>query len=296
MQAYELDAAKILRQQRPELLEATAGEPTKPTLSPESIDFPNDQEPFTDVRVRRALFMATDLQTINEGLYEGLGVIESWPFQGVKGYEKLRVSIDDPDCPDSIKELYTYNPEKAKQLLAEAGYPNGFKVKALMESRAADYYSIIKDQWAKVGVELELDVQETGAWNSLRNQGDYPGITDGGCASDSAFHTTPTLTGKPSLAANTCRIFDPKIDAWLEKIRTIILAEGTLAGIEEAREMVKYAVDQAYAIPVPYVYKYNFWWPWIKNYTGERSVGYYNYPNFVKYIWIDQDLKKEMGY
>ena len=296
MSAYELDAAIILRQQCPDLQEAPAGEPTKPTLSPESIDFPCDQEPFSDVRVRRALFMATDLQSINEGLYQGLGVIESWPFQGVKGYEDLRVGMNDPDCPASIKDLYTYNPDKAKQLLSDAGYPDGFRTKALMESRAADFYSIIKDQWAKVGVDLELDVQETGAWNSLRNQGDYPGITDGGVASDSAFHTTPTLTGKPSLAANTSRIFDPKVDEALESIRTTILADGTLAGIKEARELVKYVVDQAYAVPVPYVYKYSFWWPWIQNYTGERSVGYYNYPNWVQYTWIDQNLKKQMGY
>jgi len=296
MSAYEMDEANLMRQQCPQLMEIAAGEPTKPTLAPESIDFPADQIPFSDIRVRRALFMATDLKTINESMYGGQGVLESWPFQGVKGYEALRVSVTDPDCPDSIKELYTYNPEKAKQLLAEAGYPNGFKTKILMDVNGADYYSIIKDQWNKVGVDFELDVQETGAWNSLRNQGNYPVITDGGVASDSAFHTTPVLTGKPSNAANTCHIFDPKIDTALESIRMTILKSGMLAGLKEARELVKYAVDQAYAVPVPYVYKTNFWWPWVKNYTGERSVGYYNYPNFVPYIWVDQALKKEMGY
>ena len=293
---YELDNYQEVKKQVPGLLEAPSGEPTKPTLSPESIDFPNNMEPYTDIRVRKALFMATDLVSINDGLYQGLGVLESWPFQGVKGYEELRVKLIDPDIPPEVAELYNYNPDKAKQLLADAGYPNGFKTKALMEARNADFYSIIKDQWAKVGVDLELDVQETGAWNSLRNQGDYPGITDGGVASDSAFHTTPTLTGQPSLAANTARIFDPKIDEWLADIRTTILEKGTVAGIKEAREMVKYAQSNVWAIPVPYVYKYHLWWPWLKNYTGEESVGYYNYPNWAAYVWVDQDLKKQMGY
>ena len=64
----------------------------------------------------------------------------------------------------------------------------------------------------------------------------YQGITNGGNAVDSAFHTTPTLTGTPSAAANTARIFDPKIDDWLVKIRTITLEKGTKAGILEARE------------------------------------------------------------
>ncbi len=296
--SYELDDAIMVRKQCPELLEATSGEPTKPLISPESIDLPGDVPEFSDVRVRRALWMATDLKTINDNLYKGLGVLESWPYQGVKGYEDLRVSIDDPDCPDSIKELYTYNPEKAKQLLAEAGYPDGFRAKALTVNTAADFWAIIADQWSKVGVELELDVVEIGAKNSILNSKEdwYQGITDGGCASDSAFHTSPTLTGVPSAAANTCRIFDPKIDEWLASIRMTCLNEGTKAGMKEAREMVKYAQEQAYAIPVPYVYKYQFWWPWLKNYTGEISVGYYNMPNWVQFVWIDQELKKEMGY
>jgi len=66
--------------------------------------------------------------------------------------------------------------------------------------------------------------------------------------------------------------------------------------MREAREMVKYAQEQAYGIPVPYIYKYQMWWPWLKNYTGEISVGYYNMPNWVPFAWIDQELKKEMGY
>ena len=295
---YELDDAIMVRQQCPELLEAPSGDPTKPLISPESIDLPGDVPEFSDIRVRRALWMATDLQTINDNMYQGLGVLESWPFQGVKGYEELRVSIDDPDIPPSVKECYTYNPEKAKQLLAEAGYPDGFKTKVITIATEADFWSIIKDQWSKVGVELELDVQEIGAVNSILNAKDnwYQGVTDGGCASDSAFHTTPTLTGVPSAAANTCRIFDPKVDEWLEKVRTTIIEGGTVAGLKEARGLVKYVQEQAYGIPVPYVYKYHMWWPWVKNYTGEETLGYYNSPNYVPFIWIDQDLKKEMGY
>ncbi|MFC2038696.1 ABC transporter substrate-binding protein [Chloroflexota bacterium] len=291
---YDLDDAILARKENPELLEEVGG-PSMALGSPESIDLPGDVPEFSDVRVRRALWMATDLNAINEGLYDGLGILESWPFTGVRGYDKLRIKYDDPDIPASVKECYDYNPEKAKALMAEAGYPDGFKTKVLTDSVAADFWSIIKDQWSKVGVTLELDVVEWGAKQSILNTTWYMGITDGGMAVDSAFHTTPTLTGTPGLA-NTARIFDPKIDAWLENIRSIIIAEGTMAGIVEAREMVKYAQEQAYAIPVPYVWKYHMWWPWLKNYTGEESVGYFNSPNWITYTWIDQDLKKEMGY
>ena len=39
-----------------------------------------------------------------------------------------------------------------------------------------------------------------------------------------------------------------------------------------------------------------YWWPWVKNYHGELSVGIINEYAENMYIWIDQDLKKSMGY
>lgn len=41
--------------------------------------------------------------------------------------------------------------------------------------------------------------------------------------------------------------------------------------------------------------KWNFWAPWIKNYAGETQIGYFETWG-QEYIWIDQDLKKSMGY
>jgi len=38
------------------------------------------------------------------------------------------------------------------------------------------------------------------------------------------------------------------------------------------------------------------WWPWLKNYTGEISVGYGQSGNWEKWVWIDEALKKSLGY
>ena len=296
-QAYAWEDASLMRKQVPLLKEAPSGEITKPTNSPESIDPPCDTPPFNDVRVRRAMMMATDFKTINDSLYNGLGQILSWPFTKTPGYEDLYLGLDDPAMPASVKELYTYNPEKARQLLKEAGFPNGFKVKALMIQQYVDFYSIIKDMWSKVGLDLSFDVRETGARTTLMQKGDYTEwLTDGGIASVSAWHTSPTLTGVPSAAANTSRIFDPKIDKGLADIRMTIIKDGMKAGMREMKELLKYMLDQAYAIPVPYVATTTFWWPWLKNYSGETSIGYYDAPNWVPFTWIDQDLKKSLGH
>ncbi len=97
-----------------------------------------------------------------------------------------------------------------------------------------DYWAVIKDEWSKVGVELEIDVKDTAVRRNILNQANYPGLTDGGVASDSAFHTTPTRTGMPSADANTIHLFDPKVDEWLKKIRMTILQSGMKAGMKEA--------------------------------------------------------------
>jgi peptide/nickel transport system substrate-binding protein len=60
------------------------------------------------------------------------------------------------------------------------------------------------------------------------------------------------------------------------------------------REMLPYLMEQVYVIPMPGPIYYRFWWPWVKNYSGEASMGYYNVYNYAKYVWIDQELKQSI--
>jgi len=78
--------------------------------------FKDPSSPLADLRVREAILYSLDLETINKVVYAGLGAPATAIYpSGVVAYKKA----------DNIRE---YSVEKAKQLLAEAGYPNGVKI------------------------------------------------------------------------------------------------------------------------------------------------------------------------
>lgn len=62
------------------------------------------------------------------------------------------------------------------------------------------------------------------------------------------------------------------------------------------KEMAVYLQSQAVQIAAPASCTANFWWPWIKNYYGEANNGYAYRSYVYARLWIDQDLKREMGY
>jgi hypothetical protein len=73
-----------------------------------------------------------------------------------------------------------------------------------------------------------------------------------------------------------------------------VATQGQGAADSIHRELMKYVLDQAWAIPFPKAPGYRLWWPWLKNYRNEFSIGYWNEGNWAKWVWIDQDLKEQM--
>ena len=115
----------------------------------------NSRKPFDDVRVRRAMAYAIDRNAIIKGAISGYGV----PIG----------SHMDPGNPYyvDLTSTYPYNPEKAKQLLAEAGFPNGFEAVIKLPERfayAKRSGEIITDMFSQVGIKLKIELLEWGQW------------------------------------------------------------------------------------------------------------------------------------
>ncbi|MDP2730521.1 MAG: ABC transporter substrate-binding protein [Dehalococcoidales bacterium] len=271
---------------------------TAPPNGSSAIGMKLENPPFNDIRVRQALMLATDFETIKRDYFGGDAQINTFPIVETPEFRDAYLALDDLEMPSSVKELYVYNPEKAKQLLAEAGYPQGFKtnIRFSSDEKDADYFSIIKDMWAKVDVDLELRPMEAGAWETARRLRDFDQMFTTGSATIGQIYEMANF--RPSIQ-NVSGVDDPLINQTYEKIQAAVAIPGIGGGETEAnrlyKEMLPHALGQVYAIPEVQENTYNMWWPWVKNYSGELYIGI-GIENVGKYIWIDQELKKELGY
>ncbi|MFC2015217.1 ABC transporter substrate-binding protein [Chloroflexota bacterium] len=111
---------KVLLAQIPELQWSTRVRTTQ--VAGGRLDKPD--LPYQDLRVRRALNLAVDQEALLRDLYDGEGMLLAYPYPATKSWEKYFTPLE--EMP-KVQELFSYDPEKAKELLAEAGYPEGFK-------------------------------------------------------------------------------------------------------------------------------------------------------------------------
>jgi peptide/nickel transport system substrate-binding protein len=246
--------------------------------------------PFADKRVRQAMWLAIDNKRILDEYYGGEGVLLKWPIMYFKEYAGAYVPLE--QMPKAVQELFEYHPDKAKQLLAEAGYPNGFKAKIICYNQRAymDPLQMVQDMLSKVGIQLEIEPKDYATFTSLIVRRAYDDMLFAFYSGIGTYFKAINYTG-PGMY-NGSYVDDPVLNRARDQMLAAYPDEAAVDKIH--REILPYLLEQAYVIALPASYNYRFWWPWVKNYSGEASVGYYNVLNYTKYIWIDQELKKSM--
>ncbi len=128
-------------------------------------------EAFKNVKVRRALSMAINKQNIIDAVFQGAGKIAKNPIPPtIWSYNE---AVED----------YPYDPARAKALLAEAGYPNGFEtnVWAMPVSRpynpnARRMAEIIQEDWSNVGVKAKIVTFEWGEYLKRSKAGEHESV------------------------------------------------------------------------------------------------------------------------
>ena len=249
----------------------------------------NPELPTYDRNVRKALWMAIDYEDLHEKAWGGAVhryyslVPEGWASEFVTPVAEL---------PAELLEGYSYNPEKARQFLAEAGYPDGFK--ATIDIRETeeekDIGSLLADYWKDIGVDVELRVLDLGV------------------------HRSNILSKNHSMLGVQVRVDPPEASIDIASIKTANNYAGwSPADYEELLEETLVETDQASAtekikqlnlihalgfhenqLGVPMIHSIG--WPWVNNWYGETQVGHILSTPILSRIWIDQELKKKMGY
>jgi len=250
----------------------------------------NDTKPFDDIRVRRALNLAVNQREIVKSYYGGNAELLAYPIHPTYAgyYEPL------DSMPPEVQELFEYNPAKAKQLLAEAGYAKGFsfKVQTNSSSVESDLLQLVAGYLSKVGVTMEIEVLEYGAYfSTMMKKTNAPGYF--------MFlgNTNPTTALRKSFVTgnvwNPAQFKDPDID---KKMAEVLSEPDERVRQVKVRLMTRQILSQAPLLMLPTAYVYTGWWPWVKNYGGELSVGALRDGPIHARLWVDQALKKKMGF
>lgn len=202
------------------------------------ISLNHEKEPFNNLKFRQAIAYAIDRQNLIDLALNGIGTVNS------NIISPLRFGYSD-DLP-----VYEYNPEKAKELLKEAGIETPYDLGVMP---VAEQYStqaqVIQNDLAAVGINCQIEILEFNALLDKMFKGDV-GITtlaivlDGSTQQYSLALTTPYVG-----AANNGRYSNPKID------ELFALAEKTVDDVE--REKIYIDIFTKVQEDVAYVILYN---------------------------------------
>ena len=151
--------AKLVRKTNPEILQI----PTPVAPAP-SVDLRIDMAPFSDIRVRKAIQMAIDLPTIAKTYYKGL--VDPYPAtittRFLKGW-----GFPYEEWPQDLKNEYAYDPAMSKKLLADSGFPNGFKTNVVANTAGdMELLQIVKNYFSQGGIDMEIRALDPNEWQS----------------------------------------------------------------------------------------------------------------------------------
>lgn len=173
--------------------------------------FNTQRSPFNDIRVRHAIRHALDMDNLVDAVFLG-----AWPrSDGIVNY-KVWGSVANELPP------FEFNPARARQLLAEAGFPNGFTTSIFIDQgnpQRADMAELMQHRLGAIGITMSIVVMEMGvflsrtaagdfdimisSWNSVTGEADY-GLFP-------VFHSSSW-----GAAGNRARYSNPEVDRLLD--------------------------------------------------------------------------------
>lgn len=203
--------------------------------------FNTNNQYFSNPLVRQAVAYAIDRQAVINTAFSGAGE----PIFG------MNIPPSSLAYKDEYANYFTYNPEKAKELLAQAGYPDGFTVRLLATSQYAfhqDTAIAVQAELKKVGIEVELDLPDwaTRQEKTLKGDHDFVVVGTAGDVSDPDYLSDFYESSEEGRLNSAPGFKDARIDE--------LLAEGRSVIDPEARKAIYYELQERALELSPLVY------------------------------------------
>ncbi|MCX7911345.1 MAG: ABC transporter substrate-binding protein, partial [Dehalococcoidales bacterium] len=234
-------------------------------------DSAHPDSPLANLKVREALEYAIDKEAIAKAL--------SYGFWGpAYQYAPSSSTAYDPSLPKR-----TYNPEKAKQLLAEAGFPNGVEFNFLVtnDEPAKSVAVAVQANWLEIGVKANIQILESAKFEEYARTGWNNGLLY--AAPPGPSNWVRTITG----------VLDPTGANYISVARSqeyidLFNAAATSMQKDTAKEraVVKYIYDNVMCIPVWEVVRAWVVQPYVKDggFLSHAGAFYWN----ADTIWLDK--------
>jgi peptide/nickel transport system substrate-binding protein len=257
------------------------------------ITFRCDEPPFDNVDLRRAIMVGTNMKE-----FQDLAMAPDIPLLWHPVFADNPAYVPLEEMPEDIQVLYKYDPELSKKMLADAGYPDGLKTKVLTttEERNRDRSALLQNQWAKIGIDLEIDARENVDYLAARYptpEPTYHGVIIEGFTSANPL-TVIDMCYKTRGGLNYGVYSNPDVD---ELIQDMLWELDPIKQNEIIKDAAEGIIRDAVAIPLNYDRGKIYWWPWVKNFYGELKLADdCGQSQIFNYIWLDQNLKKELGF
>ena len=242
-----------------------------------------DKEPFNDVRVRRALSLAIDYDTWAQTVW---GVPANLTGL-VRGFW-----IGEDDSTGTLGEYYQYDPEAAKALLAEAGYPNGFETTieyATYSQQHIELVEFLAEFWKAVGVDttiISMDYTifranvDRGTWDQVSYSFAYPQPLDPDAAVE---FVNPEDVGN----ATQGHINDPDLAQWAAEYHAVFGDEDRRT--ELITQIRSKLIDDVFLIPTPWGHLFAAIHPSVRNFQVYNYVlGGREDKRAFMHAWIDE--------
>ena len=232
------------------------------------LQFNTSFEPFSKPEVRKAIAYAIDRKVIINTAFDGRGT----PLFGVaipKGY---------PGYSQKAESAFEYSQAKAKQMLADAGYPNGFKARLLSTAQYGFHKNTaiaVQSELAKIGIQVELDLPDWTTRIAKNTKGDYDFLVAGtaGDITDPDWLSNFYYGGTNLVRLNNSAHFnDPKINELLDAGRVAVDSA-------KRKSIYEAFVDRANDLS-PFVY---LMWRDQSYAVSNKVTGFKNMPGFLSF-------------